>query len=88
MLILDKNLKFELDSRIVSDSDKILLIFANKQLMEWTKRWFMGRDDIIYMTEDEICRHGLYGIRYNEYKFADEETLIKLKGVLDDGNNR
>lgn len=82
-MIRDVIAKYDLDNRISEKSDKILLIFDNKPLMEWCKRWFKGRNDIIYMTTTEIYNRGLVGLRYRRYEYADEVTLMKLKKGLE-----
>lgn len=63
--------QYELNSRITSDADKYLLIFPNKQIMEWYKRYLL-RDDIIYKTEYEIENRGLVGLRYINWNYVDE----------------
>lgn len=79
MIEINKELKYDLDSRIVENLNKKLLIFPNREIMEWTKRWCMGRKNIIYITETELHNHGLVGLRYGSYEFVDELTLMRMK---------
>ncbi len=79
MLEINKEIRYDLESRIVKNSNKKLLIFPNRQIMEWTKRWFQGSKDIIYLTENELYNHGLVGLHYGSYEFADEVTLMRIK---------
>lgn len=65
----------ELNQRISSSANKYLLIFPNKQILEWYKRW-LQRDDIIYKTEYEIEHRGLVGLRYINWNYVDE-TMTK-----------
>ena len=67
--------QYELNSRITTNADKYLLIFPNKQILEWYKRW-LQRDDIIYKTEYEIEHRGLVGLRYINWNYIDE-TMTK-----------
>lgn len=54
MLEINEVLRYGLESRIVKDLNKKLLIFSNKEIMEWTKRWFQGNKNIIYITQAEL----------------------------------
>lgn len=87
MLEINEELRYDLESRIVKESDKKLLIFPNREIMEWAKRWFKGRGNIIYMTENEIYNRGLTGISYGSYEFADELTLMRIKKEIKLINN-
>lgn len=60
----------ELDIRISEKADKYLLIFPNRQILEWYKR-YLKRDDIIYKTEYEIKNNGLVGLRYINWNYVD-----------------
>ena len=83
MLEINEELRYDLESRIVKDSDKKLLIFPNREIMEWAKRWFKGRGNIIYMTENEVYNRGLTGLHYRSYDFADEVTLMRIKNAIE-----
>ncbi len=87
MLEINEELKYDLESRIVKGSEKKLLIFPNREIMEWAKRWFKGRENIIYMTENEVYNRGLTGLCYGSYEFADELTLIRMKKGIELINN-
>lgn len=63
--------KEELDLRIVPNATKYLLIFPNRQLLEWYKR-YLQRDDIIYMTEREVENNRIVGLRYINWYYIDE----------------
>lgn len=67
--------QYELNSRITPSANKYLLIFPNKHIMEWYKRYLL-RDDIIYKTEYEIENKGLVGLRYINWNYVDE-TMTK-----------
>ena len=67
----------ELNLRIVPNATKYLLIFPNKQLLEFYKRW-LQRDDIIYMTEREIENHRLVGLTYINWCYVDELTTKQV----------
>lgn len=79
MLEINEVLRYGLESRIVKDLNKKLLIFSNKEIMEWTKRWFQGNKNIIYITQADLHNHGLTRLRYGSYEFVDELTLMKIK---------
>lgn len=68
---MEKDLQEELNLRLAPNATKYLLIFPNKQLLEFYKRW-LQRDDIIYMTEREIENHGFVGLRYINWCYVDE----------------
>lgn len=87
MLEINEELRYDLESRIVKSSDKKLLIFPNREIMEWTKRWFKGRKNIIYMTETEVYNRGLIGLCYGSYEFVDELTLMRIKKGIELINN-
>lgn len=74
-----------LNERIDEKSDKYLLLFPNKQLREWYKR-YLQRDDIIYLTIGEIERHGLVGLRYKTYDVIDgpvmKDSINKLYPII------
>lgn len=65
----------ELNQRITPNADKYLLIFPNRQILEWYKR-YLQREDIIYMTDWEIENNHLAGLRYINWCYVDE-TITK-----------
>lgn len=83
MLEINEKIRYDLESRIVKNSNKKLLIFPNRQIMEWAKRWFQGNKNIIYLTENELYNHGLVGLRYGSYEFADEITLMRIRKEIE-----
>lgn len=66
-----------LNQRITFNADKYLLIFPNKPIMEWYKRYLL-RDDIIYKTEYEIENRGLVGLRYINWCYVDESMTKQM----------
>ncbi len=65
----------QLNLRISPNANKYLLIFPNKQIMQWYKRYLL-RNDIIYKTEFELENNGLDGLRYINWNYVDE-TMTK-----------
>ena len=74
-----------LNERIDENSDKYLLLFPNRQLLEWYKRYLL-RDDIIYLTIGEIEKSGLVGLRYRAYDVIDgpvmKDSINRLYPVI------
>ena len=75
-----------LKDRISPYSNKWLLIFFNRPLMNWYKRYLEYRDDIIYVTHDELVNHGLEGLRYYNYMYMEQaytkEELEKKMPII------
>lgn len=75
----------KLNSRIVEDSDKVLLIFEDYKSLILYRRNF-GRDNReILLTEYDIKNKGLVGLRYNNWYFIDNgelNNMIKERGVI------
>ncbi len=83
MYVISEELRTDLDSRITDKSNNRLLIFKDEQSKRFTKRWFKGNRDIIYLTVADIYRGGLRGLSYYRYDFADELTLMRIRnGIL------
>ena len=79
----------ELNSRIVEDSDKVLLIFEDCKSLNIYRRNF-GRDNReILLTVYNLENKGLVGLRYNNWYYIDDgelnnminELLNKKKGL-------
>ena len=81
----------ELNSRITPKANKYLLIFPNKQIMEWYKRYLL-RNDVIYKTKYELENRGLVGLRYINWNYIDEamtKQMINSKmPILDKGDKQ
>ena len=72
----------ELNSRIVEDSDKILLIFEDYRRLNLYRRNF-GRDNRkILLTEYDIKNKGLVGLRYNNWHYVDDDELNNMINEL------
>ena len=75
----------ELNSRIVEDSDKILLIFEDYKRLNLYRRIF-GRDNRkILLTVYDLENKGLVGLRYNNWYYIDDgelNNMIKERGVM------
>ena len=75
-----------LKDRISPYSNQWLLIFFNRPLMNWYEKYLKYRDDIIYITHNEIVNGGLVGLRYYNYKFMDQaytkEDLEKIIPII------
>ena len=72
----------ELNSRIVEDSDKILLIFEDYKSLILYRRNF-GRDNRkILLTEYDIKNKGLVGLRYNNWHYIDDGELNNMINEL------
>ena len=72
----------ELNSRIVEDSDKILLIFEDYRRLNLYRRNF-GRDNRkILLTDYDIKKRGLVGLRYNNWHYVDDGELNNMINEL------
>lgn len=72
----------ELNSRIVEDSDKVLLIFEDYKSLNLYRRNF-GRDNRkILLTEYDIKNKGLVGLRYNNWYYIDDDELNNMINEL------
>jgi hypothetical protein len=73
----------ELNSRILADSDKILLIFEDYIRLNLYRRNF-GRDRrIILLTKYDLENKGLVGVRYNNWHYVDDGELNNMiNGLL------
>ena len=72
----------ELNSRIVEDSDKVLLIFEDYKSLILYRRNF-GRDyRKILLTEYDIKNKGLVGLRYNNWHYVDDDELNNMINEL------
>ena len=72
----------ELNSRIVEDSDKILLIFEDYRRLNLYRRKF-GRDNRkILLTDYDIENRGLIGLRYNSWHYVDDGELNNMINEL------
>ena len=72
----------ELNSRIVENSDKILLIFEDYRRLNLYRRNF-GRDNRkILLTEYDIKNKGLVGLRYNNWHYVDDDELNNMINEL------
>ena len=72
----------ELNSRIVEDSDKVLLIFEDYKILNLYIRNF-GRDNRkILLTEYDIKNKGLVGLRYNNWHYVDDDELNNMINEL------
>ena len=68
----------ELNSRIVEDSDKTLLIFEDYRGLNLYRRNF-GRDNRkILLTDYDLENKGLVGLRYNNWNYIDEIELDNM----------
>lgn len=68
----------KLNSRIVEDSDKVLLIFEDYKSLNLYRRNF-GRDNReILLTEYDIKNKGLVGLRYNNWYYIDDSELNNM----------
>ena len=67
----------ELNSRIVEDADKMLLIFRNKEDMNWFKG--NSTSTAIMVTEDNL-KHKLVGLRYYNWHYID---LTEMKQMIE-----
>ena len=72
----------ELNSRIVEDSDKILLIFEDYRRLNLYRRNF-GRDyREILLTVYNLENKGLVGLRYNNWYYIDDGELNNMINEL------
>ena len=69
----------ELNLRISPTANKYLLIFPNERLLELCKRK-LKRDDVIYMTVQEIEHNYLVGLRYINWNYIDEDEVKHMIG--------
>ena len=72
----------ELNSRIVEDSDKVLLIFEDYKSLILYRRNF-GRDNReILLTVYDLENKGLVGLRYNNWHYIDDGELNNMINEL------
>ena len=72
----------ELNSRIVEDSDKVLLIFEDYKRLNLYRRNF-GRDNReILLTVYDLENKGLVGLRYNNWYYIDDGELNNMINEL------
>lgn len=72
----------ELNSRIVEDSDKVLLIFEDYKRLNLYRRNF-GRDNReILLTVYNLENKGLVGLRYNNWYYIDDGELNNMINEL------
>ena len=72
----------ELNSRIVEDSDKVLLIFEDYKSLILYRRNF-GRDNReILLTVYNLENKGLVGLRYNNWHYIDDGELNNMINEL------
>ena len=72
----------ELNSRIVEDSNKILLIFEDYKSLILYRRNF-GRDNReILLTVYNLENKGLVGLRYNNWHYIDDGELNNMINEL------
>ena len=72
----------ELNSRIVEDSDKVLLIFEDYKRLNLYRRNF-GRDyREILLTVYNLENKGLVGLRYNNWYYIDDGELNNMINEL------
>ena len=72
----------ELNSRIVEDSDKVLLIFEDYKSLILYRRNF-GRDNReILLTVYNLENKGLVGLRYNNWYYIDDGELNNMINEL------
>ncbi|HHX70781.1 MAG TPA: hypothetical protein GX708_22365 [Gallicola sp.] len=72
----------ELNSRIVEDSDKILLIFKDYRRLNLYRRNF-GRDSRkILLTDYDLENNGLVGLRYYNWHYVDDRELNNMINEL------
>lgn len=78
----------ELNSHIVEDSDKILLIFEDYRRLNLYRRNF-GRDNRkILLTDCDLENKGLVGLRYNNWHYVDDGELNNMiKDLLKDSDD-
>ena len=78
----------ELNSHIVKDSDKILLIFEDYRRLNLYRRNF-GRDSRkILLTSHDLENKGLVGLRYNNWHYVDDGELNNMiKSLLKDSDD-
>lgn len=72
----------ELNSRIVEDSDKILLIFEDYRRLNLYRRNFAGDNRKILMTDNDLKNKGLVGLRYNNWHYVDDGELNNMINEL------
>ena len=79
----------ELNSRIVEDSNKILLIFEDYRKLNLYRKNF-GRDNRkILLTDYDLENKGLVGLRYNSWHYVDDGELNNMiKDLLKDSDVR
>ena len=72
----------ELNSRIVEDSDKVLLIFEDYKRLNLYRKNF-GRDNReILLTVYDLENKGLVGLRYNNWYYIDDGELNNMINEL------
>ena len=72
----------KLNSRIVEDSDKVLLIFEDYKSLILYRRNF-GRDNReILLTGYDLENKGLVGLRYNNWYYIDDGELNNMINEL------
>ena len=72
----------ELNSRIVEDSDKILLIFEDYRRLNLYRRNFDRDNRKILLTEYDIKNRGLVGLKYNNWHYVDDGELNNMINEL------
>ena len=71
-----------LNDRIVKTSNKYLLLFNNRQLLEWYKRYLL-RDDIIYLTTYDVESNKLVGLSYRKWAIVtDGLTKMEINRIF------
>ena len=72
MMMIDTEIDTDLlNSRIAKNANKYLLLFPNRQILEWYKRYLL-RKDIIYMTVYDASPRNLAGHRYVAWDYIDK----------------
>lgn len=78
----------ELNSRIVKDSDNILLIFEDYRRLNLYRRNFGRNNRIILLTDYDLENKGLVGLRYNNWHYVDDGELNNMiKDLLKDSDD-
>lgn len=73
----------ELNSRIVEDSNKILLIFEDYRRLNLYRRIFGKDDRKILLTDNDLKNKGLVGLRYNNWHYVDDGELNNIINELE-----
>lgn len=72
------NVVYDLNSRIVISDIHTLLIFKDRKQLNLYKRYFGKDPNILLLTEYEVDNGRTAGLRYNYWKYINEDKLYNM----------